>query len=458
MTTHPTDPVDEAADLDRQIDQWRAFIRRRRAIHDSDVDELEDHLRSQVDDLTEAGLSADEAFLVAIKRMGNIDAVSQEFAQEHSDRLWKQLVLPGSTTADDTTDADADAERVDLTFMLVAAATAGLSAALLFQADESWVIRLISLTVLPFLAAYFAWKRTIEPRLIAMGAGVFILSALAMAWLPFDDTRNQTESLAALHLPIALWFVVGVAYVSGRWRDSGRRMDFVRFTGETAIYYALLGLGGGVLMGTTFAVFESIDVDIEEVVANWMLPAGMAGALVVAAWLVEAKQGVIEAMAPVLTRIFSPLFTILFVTFLATVAFTGRGIDIDRDILILFDLLLVVVLGLVLYTISARNPDDKPGMFDYLQLALIVSALAIDVLGLAFILGRISEFGFSPNKTAALGENLILLVNLAGAAWLYWRFVRGGGRFEPIERWQTSYIVVYPIWAAAVVVVFPFIF
>ena len=41
------------------------------------------------------GLSADEAFLVAVKRMGAIDALTREFAREHSDRLWKQLVLSG---------------------------------------------------------------------------------------------------------------------------------------------------------------------------------------------------------------------------------------------------------------------------------------------------------------------------------------------------------------------------
>ena len=43
--------------------------------------------------LTEAGLAADEAFLVAVKRMGSLDALSREFAREHSERLWKQLVV-----------------------------------------------------------------------------------------------------------------------------------------------------------------------------------------------------------------------------------------------------------------------------------------------------------------------------------------------------------------------------
>ena len=80
-------------ELEAQIDQWRGYVQRRQAISSADVDELEDHLRGQIDDLLATGLDDDEAFLVAVKRMGNLDAVSREFAREHSDRLWKQLVL-----------------------------------------------------------------------------------------------------------------------------------------------------------------------------------------------------------------------------------------------------------------------------------------------------------------------------------------------------------------------------
>ena len=59
-----------------QIDRWRSYLRRRQAIHSVDVAELEDHLREQVAVLVDAGLATDEAFLVAVKRMGNLDALT----------------------------------------------------------------------------------------------------------------------------------------------------------------------------------------------------------------------------------------------------------------------------------------------------------------------------------------------------------------------------------------------
>ena len=83
--------------LEEQIGQWRAYLRRRRALDARDVEELETHLRDQVGALIQAGLAEDEAFLIGVKRLGNLDALSREFAREHSERLWKQLVIAGDT-------------------------------------------------------------------------------------------------------------------------------------------------------------------------------------------------------------------------------------------------------------------------------------------------------------------------------------------------------------------------
>jgi hypothetical protein len=188
------------------------------------------------------------------------------------------------------------------------------------------------------------------------------------------------------------------------------------------------------------------------------VPCGIAAATVIATWLVEAKQSVIENMTPVLTRIFAPLFTVVLLTFLVTMAWTGRGIDVRREILIAFDLLLVVVFGLLLYTVSARDPLARPGLLDWIQLTLVVTALVVDVLALWAIGTRISGFGWTPNRVAALGENVVLLVNLAGSAVLYAGFLRRRGAFSRLLEWQTFYLYVLAAWAAVVAFLFPPLF
>jgi hypothetical protein len=443
--------------LEEQIERWRSYLHHRQAIHSVDVTELEDHLREQVTNLMDAGLDADEAFLVAVKRMGNLDALSREFAREHSDRLWKQLVI-----ATESGDTPAPVRKDALVvFVLAVAAAALVKLPALFGLDldqhAAFYLRNASLFVLPLLTGYFVWKRRLTTRTARwLGAGFVTAGVFANAY-PFAE-GGHTLILSTLHGPIALWLLVGIAYAGDRWSQAEGRMDFIRFSGELFIYYVLIALGGGVLTAFMVMVFEAIGVDIEYFLQSWMLPCGAAGAVLVASWLVEAKQSVIENMAPVLTRLFTPLFAAVLVAFLVTVLWTGRAIDIEREVLIAFDLLLVVVLGLLVYSVSARDPWSPPGAFDVLQVVLVISALLADAVALWAIAARISEFGFTPNRVAALGENIILLVNLAWSAVLYLRFLRGRGEFASVERWQTRYLPVYAVWAAIVVIVFPPLF
>ncbi len=446
--------------LEEQIGQWRSYLRRRQAIHSVDVAELEDHLREQVAVLVEAGLATDEAFMVAVKRMGDLDALSREFALEHSDRLWKQLVTPsdaGESRARVRTDAI-------VAFCLAIAAAVLIKLPALFgmqlEQDAEFYARNLSLFVLPLLTGYFIWKRqpsSYENSTLRWLALAFGAAAVFANVYPFDS-EGSTLVLTVLHLPIALWLIVGIAYAGGRWGQVAGRMDFIRFSGELFIYYVLIALGGGVLIGFMALTFESIGTDIEPFFQSWLLPCGAVGAVLVASWLVEAKQSVIENMAPVLTRLFTPLFAAMLLTFLGTMLWTGRGIDIERDVLIAFDLLLVLVLALLLYSVSARDPLSPPDIFDVLQVVLVVSALLANAVALWAIAARITEFGFSPNRVAGLGVNVLLLINLAWSAVLYIRFLRGRGSFASLERWQTDYLPAYAAWAAIVVIVFPPLF
>ena len=440
--------------VESQIAEWRAYVAGAPGVNGRDVDELEGHLRDQIADLNAAGLADDEAFLVAVKRMGDVDSLSREFAREHSGRLWKQLLVSGDDEPTRATGGWLEA------FLFGAAAAVAIQIARLaagFPDDEpNWFFRNLGLFVLPFLAGYFARRRELDVRGWLLTAAPFALSALVINGYPWDVDSN-TEMLAAVHLPVFLWFVVAYPYMGGTLSSHERRMDFVRFTGEWFIYYVLIALGGGVLIGLMAAILEPAGVDVERVI-EWVLPSGAAGAVVVAAWLVESKQRVVENMAPVLTMLFTPLFAVMLAAAAITYAATGLGDAFDRDLVSVFDALLVVVLALVLYGMSARDPSGSPNWMDRIQLVAVVSALVLDVMVLGTMVARIGDLGFTPNRTAALGLNLVLLVNLAGAAWLSARFLTGRSRLHRLERWQTTYLPVFALWAAAMVVVVPALF
>ena len=440
--------------VDTQIAEWRAYVENAPGVNGRDVDELEDHLRHQIAELNAAGLTADEGFLIAVKRLGDVDSLSREYAREHSGRLWKQLLLTG----DDEPALPTSGLVETLAFAVAAAVVIQIArlAAGGFDDAPTWLVRNLSLFVLPFLAAYFARRRQLDTRQWLLTAVPFVLAALVVNLYPWG-TDSDTEVLAAAHLPVFLWFVVAFPYMGGTLRSHERRMDFVRFTGEWFIYYVLIALGGGVLMGLTGAILEPTGVDVDRV-AEWVVPSGAAGAVIVAAWLVESKQRVVENMAPVLTMLFTPLFAVMLAATAVVYAVTGLGDAFDRDLVSVFDALLIVVLALVLYGMSARDPSTSPNWMDRIQLVAVVSALVLDLMVLGAMVARIGDVGFSPNRTAALGINIVLLVNLAGAAWLSARFLTGRTRLHRLERWQTTYLPVFALWAAAVVVILPPLF
>ncbi len=438
-----------------EIAEWRAFVGQSPAVNGRDVEELEAHLRDQIADLDAAGLSSDEAFLVAVRRMGSVDELSREFAREHSGRLWKQLALSGDEQQPATGTGWVEA----LLFAVGAAVVVQVLRLLAGFPEEQpvWLARNVPLLLLPCLAGYFVRRRGLGVRLAVATAAPFVLAGLLINLYPFRED-SATEPLAVIHLLVVLWFAVAFPYMGGALRSHERRMDFVRFTGEWIIYYVLIALGGGVLMGLTVAILEPTGaIDVERILV-WVLPSGVVGAVVVGAWLVESKQRVVENMAPVLTMIFTPLFAVMLIVAALVYAFTGLGSAFDRELLGVFDLLMVVVLGLVLYGMSARDPADGPGWMDRIQLVAVVSALLLDLMALGTMIARIGELGFTPNRVAALGLNLVLLVNLAGTAWLSARFLTGRTTYHVLERWQTLYLPVFAAWATAVVVVLPPLF
>lgn len=442
------------AGLESEIARWRSHVGEIPAVDGRDLDELEAHLREQVSDLVELGLDEEEAFLVAVRRIGRFDELSREFAHEHGERLWHQLL--GHGDARETTSAGGWLAALLFGVGAGVAAQAARLAAGFPDQQPAWLARNLAFLVLPFLAGFFLRRRNAPIVAYLVTAVVFGAMALLVNYYPFAP-ESDTGTLVALHLPVALWFVIAYPYTGRAVGSHQRRMDFVRFTGEWLIYFALIAIGGGVLLALTALLLGPTGID-EGLIAEWVLPTGAAGAVVVAAWLVDYKQRVVENMAPVLTMVFTPLFALLLLVAIVAYPVSGFGVAFERDLIGIFNALLVVVFGLVLYGVSARDPSAPPGWMDRLQLATVTGALALDAVILSVMVARIGGLGFTPNRTAVVGLNIVLLVGLAGTAWNLGRFATGHDGFHQLERWQTGYLPVFALWAAFVVLALPPLF
>lgn len=73
-------------DVEKHIEQWRADLADSDTLSPSDVRELESHLREEIERLKISGLSDNEAFIIARRRLGDTSALEVEFAKAHPHR------------------------------------------------------------------------------------------------------------------------------------------------------------------------------------------------------------------------------------------------------------------------------------------------------------------------------------------------------------------------------------
>ena len=295
--------------------------------------------------------------------------------------------------------------------------------------------RFTPLWIILGLASYFLIRR---PDRVLLITGVILatvitsyVSLLPATRLGEDWYYTDSVVMALIHLPIALWCYLGLAFLGDSWRAARARIRFLRYNGELVIeewYFSNVG------------IFCAVAV-----------PVG-------ATYLFDAVFNRHIAIAPVLAHVFAPLFLIMIVTYLVVALAEGANPFIDRSSLITFNGLLLLVLGISIFSLVERKTGADVGLVDYINLALVSLTLVINVIALSAILFRIASFGFTPNRVAVLGVNVIALVHLAWILVTYIGLVRRKIRPDAMDRVVGNYLPVYSAWAAVVAFLLPVVF
>jgi len=80
-------------DLNLTIQRWRENLGQSPAFRSENLNELESHLRDSIATLQTRGLSSEEAFMVAAKRIGKGGALETEFAKVNAQAVWFDRLL-----------------------------------------------------------------------------------------------------------------------------------------------------------------------------------------------------------------------------------------------------------------------------------------------------------------------------------------------------------------------------
>ncbi len=308
------------------------------------------------------------------------------------------------------------------------------------------------------LAAYFWLENRDRGRLIAGLALAAILTAYAALLPGSADSFTDSVVMALVHLPMLFWVFLGFVFTGASWRDTEPRIRYLRYNGELLILGSLVGLGGIVFSGITVALFELISKNS----ANWYFKnigvMGAAAVPVAGTYLYDVVFKRRTGIASVLARIFAPLFLVMTAIYLVVAFLGGQNPFVDRSFLITCNGLLLVVLGMTVFSIAERGEQTEVGWSDYVSVALLVVTLVIDLIALSAILFRLTSYGFTPNRVVVLGANLVVMTHLAWTCRASIGLIRGKSGPGRVRQAVVGYLPVYAGWAAFVSFILPLVF
>jgi hypothetical protein len=323
--------------------------------------------------------------------------------------------------------------------------------------DEFYYPRNIGFIFLPMMILYFAWKQSLKASKLLVLTGIILVSAVYINLLPADQT-SDTLLLACIHLPLMIWAVLGFTFTGEEFRISGRRIDFLRFNGELVVLGAVIVIAGAVLSGITIGLFSLINLNIEDFYFTKIAVWGVGAIPIIATHIVRTNPQLVRNVSPVIARIFTPLVLVMLLAYLSAMVITGKDPYTDREFLLMFNLLLVGVMALILFSVaeSSRNSGNRGGVLLLFILSLVT--VVVNGIALSAIVFRITEWGITPNRLAVLGSNVLILINLVMVAYRLFRSLKPGSGTEAVEVSIARWLPLYAVWTVLVTFGFPLLF
>jgi len=321
---------------------------------------------------------------------------------------------------------------------------------------EDFLVRNLVIITFSGLTVWFILKNklTSAKNILLLLLPVVVLT-IFINLLPGE--LDDTTILVIIHTPLFMWFIFGMAWVSFNYTNTSEVSGFIRYNGELVTMFGLLCIAGAILSGMTISLFAIIGIEIEEFYMSNIAIIGLAIFPVVAALMIDLYPDITSRVVPIIARIFTPLVLISAIVYLIAIAVSGIDLSQNREFLIIFNLLLLGVMVIIVFSLTELEKSNIRNLNVILLFLLVAVTLIIDLFALSAIISRLSD-GFTPNRTVVLVSNILVLVNLLLILPDLFLIGFKGKSLDRLERIICSYLPVYFIYCLVVIFVFPFIF
>lgn len=321
---------------------------------------------------------------------------------------------------------------------------------------EAFYIRNLSIIVFNGIILYTFWQNRIFDKMKILIYGLIILILVLYVNL-LPHIESDSLNLVFIHVPLFLWCLLGLTFVSFDHKNYDKRIEFIRFNGELLTMTGLILIAGGMLTAMTLGLFSAIKMDIEKFYIEYIVIIGSAASPIISSYLIKLYPNITSKIVPVIARVFTPLVLFTLVVYLVSLIFSGSRILEDRDLLILFNVMLIAIMAIIVFSISELDKTKEKNINVLVLFLLAVLALIINLIALISIITRVTD-GLTPNRTVVLVSNILIFVNLIIIAKNLYRAYFKSHQLDKVERAVAKYLTIYFIWTIFVIFILPFVF
>ena len=300
-------------------------------------------------------------------------------------------------------------------------------------------------------------NRVYEVKKLTLIFVAFLIPTIYVNLLP-SIKNSDSINLVFIHLPLLMWCIYGLVFIDFNLKDKFKRIEYIRYNGDLAILMAILVITGGILTGITIGLFDAIGINIENFYMNNVAIVGAVSVPIVATYIIKNYTTLTNKIAPILANIFSPLVLLTAIVYLIALAFSGKNPYSDREFLLIFNIMLICVMAVIVFSISESSTTKKNKFTEMILFMLSVITVIIDIIALSAIFYRLSTFGLTPNRLAVLGSNILILGNLVLIIIDLYKVNFKKTLINDVELTFSKYLPIYLIWILFVIVGFPLIF
>jgi hypothetical protein len=326
-----------------------------------------------------------------------------------------------------------------------------------------WAL-VVACSVIAFLTitAGKEWRSALSIIAGLVGVGIYVTLVLVLRERPYY------QDLMLLHLPVLAWAGAGLSVLG--WRSDYRdRFAFLIKSLEVFVTGGLFLMAGAAFGGITIGMFAALGITPSEEVMRF-LAAGGSGLIpvlaVAAAYdpsVCPLEQRFREGLSKLiftLMQLLLPLTLLVLVVYLFVIPFNFMEPFRNREVLIVYNVMLFAIMGLLVGVTPVRagglSPRHQRGLRAGV-LAVAILAVIVSLYAMSATVYRTVQGGITVNRLTVIGWNTI---NIGILVLLVTRLFKDGPtEWVRSAQWTFSRgATVYLIWTSFLVVAIPWLF